>query len=1045
YQDTQDGSRATISGDYRLRGNTLSYRIGTYDASQELIIDPTLIFSSYSGSTANNFGYTATFDQAGFLYSGSSVFANGYPTSMGAYDMSFNDGNVDIAISKFDTTGTFLVYSTYLGGSADELPHSIIVNELDELYVFGTTGSDNYPVTSEAFDQQFAGADFSLGGIGGLGVDYLSGSDLIVSKLSFDGTELLASSYIGENGMDGLNIQSATKYNYADEIRGEIELDDEGNVIIASCTGRFNGEISFPTTDGAPFESFIGGDQDGVLFSMDPDLEQLLWSTFIGGEGEDAALSIAIRSDSLLVICGGTDSEELPSTPAALFNSYQGGSADAWVMVYDPLADSILHMSYWGTSSRDQAYMVELDSQDNVHLFGQTANGDALIINADHFDLNSGQFITKMSPEFDGLIWSTAFGNGNGQPNISPTAFLVDVCDRIYLSGWGGPTGPNNLTVTGLEVTDDAFQDETSSGDFYLMALADDASELLYGSFYGGDQSNEHVDGGTSRFDKKGKVYQAVCAGCQGNSDFPIFPTDAHSAENGSTGCNLGVFKMDFDLPLVIADFIYEPICLPDSVTFLNTSEGGLDFQWDFGDGNSSNDYQPTHLYDTPGLYTVSLTVSDPMSCNLIDSIQKEIFIFDSNGVQLSDTTICAGESVQIGFDPLPIPGLSYSWTQGEFLSEDDVADPIATVAESTLFTLVIDNGVCPSSATQWVQINDLGLELSPDTIICDDSSVILTATSTEDDVSYVWSTLPSFLDTLSATDSLTLTPLFTDIYYVAAEGPCRAEDAVVVSIFSEFIQVSPDTFICAGEPVNLQLSNQSSIEGLDILWTPESTILEGQGTEEVTVSVSEDQWIGVLVESPAGCQVEDSVFVEVSDLSFLQAEAWAEPDLIPLGESSQLSSEPIGPYDYQWTPPTGLSSSSIADPFASPDQTTTYTITISDEQSNGRCQRSDTVTVKVFEFLCSFPTTFVPNAFSPNADGNNDVLFVRGKYIQELNLKIYDRWGEMVFETQDPNVGWDGTFRGKELEPAVYVYHLDFICIDGQENFEKGNITLIR
>ena len=94
---------------------------------------------------------------------------------------------------------------------------------------------------------------------------------------------------------------------------------------------------------------------------------------------------------------------------------------------------------------------------------------------------------------------------------------------------------------------------------------------------------------------------------------------------------------------------------------------------------------------------------------------------------------------------------------------------------------------------------------------------------------------------------------------------------------------------------------------------------------------------------------------------------------------------------------------------------------------------------------ICGDVYIFVPNAFSPNDDGENDILFVRGQNLEEVTLKIFDRWGELVFESTDQAIGWDGTFRDKPVDPDVYVYHLQVICFDGQENLIKGNITVLR
>src|SRR5690606_38601626 len=140
--------------------------------------------------------------------------------------------------------------------------------------------------------------------------------------------------------------------------------------------------------------------------------------------------------------------------------------------------------------------------------------------------------------------------------DISPTAFLVDICNSIYVSGWGSSfvnqsAGWANTTGTsGLDVTAGAYQSATDNHDFYLMILRDDASALQYATFIGGANELDHVDGGTSRFDRKGIVYQSVCASCGGTSNFPTFPADCVSPTNNSR-CNNLVFKFDLDLPAI--------------------------------------------------------------------------------------------------------------------------------------------------------------------------------------------------------------------------------------------------------------------------------------------------------------------------------------------------------------------------------------------------------------------------------------------------------------------------------------------------------------
>jgi gliding motility-associated-like protein len=187
------------------------------------------------------------------------------------------------------------------------------------------------------------------------------------------------------------------------------------------------------------------------------------------------------------------------------------------------------------------------------------------------------------------------------------------------------------------------------------------------------------------------------------------------------------------------------------------------------------------------------------------------------------------------------------------------------------------------------------------------------------------------------------------------------------------------------------------------------------------------------------GCIVMDSVAVMVSDLDRFMATA--DPDTIFFGESSTLTATPEEGATYNWTPSDVLQTPGSNTTVAVPDQTTTFTVNITDA---GGCMTTKQVTVVVIVVQCEPPFVFMPNAFSPNNDNENDVLFVRGKYIEEMDLFIYDRWGEKVFESHDPAQGWNGTFRDKLLSPDVYGYYLRILCIGGDQHIEKGNVTLL-
>src|SRR5690606_25589202 len=146
---------------------------------------------------------------------------------------------------------------------------------------------------------------------------YINGSDIIVSRLSADGTQLLSSTYVGGSGNDGLNTIAALKFNYADEMRGEILLDDNDDVIIASTTLSTN----FPVTAGV-YQNGNSGGQDGCVFKLTANLNTLLWSTYLGGSGSDATYSVELDSQNNVVVTGGTTSLNFPTTTGAVYSNF---------------------------------------------------------------------------------------------------------------------------------------------------------------------------------------------------------------------------------------------------------------------------------------------------------------------------------------------------------------------------------------------------------------------------------------------------------------------------------------------------------------------------------------------------------------------------------------------------------------------------------------------------------------------------------------------------------------------------------------------------
>lgn len=981
-----NGKKSEVVCRYEVNGTTVSYVFPQgYDRKQMLYIDPTLVFSTYSGSTADNFGYSATYDSKGNAFAAGSVFGTGYPVTVGAYRMNYVGGptivftgggtypGADMAITKYSADGSQRIYSTYLGGYGQDLPHSLIANPADELYILGTTGCTDYPTTTNAYDRSYNGGT-DPGVFDGIAAHYRNGSDIVISKLSMDGTQLLASTYVGGSGNDGLNYRAGQPYsspgflrhNYADEVRGEIEIDLNDNVYVASCTRSAN----FPRTQGT-FQNNFGGGQDACIFKMDANLNTMIWSTTFGGNDDDAAYSVSLDREDNLYVAGGTRSVNFIATSGSIQTSFGGGEADGFVSHIDKNGQAIIQSTYFGFGDYDQIYFVDLDKSNNVYVYGQTDNSDTNFIrNALYNKPNGGQFISKLNPTLDTLVWSTSFGRGSGRTDISPTAFLVDVCNNVYACGWGSP-GVNNIVggtggTIGLDVTPDALKQTTDGQDFYLMVMRDDASALTYATFLGGNISEEHVDGGTSRFDRKGVVYQSVCAGCGGNSDFPTTP-GAVSRTNRSSNCNNAVFKFDLNLPICLADFSAPNACRNIPVSFANNSKSAQSpsYQWYFGDGNISTSTQPTHTYSQSGVFDVTLIITDPGSCNFSDTITKKILVIggDTTGI-LPSITICSAQTVQIGIPPSADTSFVYQWSPANTLSSESVSNPVASPTQTTTYRLLVGNGVC--------------------------------------------------VDTFFQT----------------------------VFIFNDKLVFETDDIACPLDTVRIRVTNTQAGEVLFFRWRPIDQIVSGANTATPLVSPSQTTTFVVIATTQSGCTITDSVTVQVL-YPDPTVNATATPETIQFGDSSQLnlafSSDVV---TYRWLPDNTLSADNITNPLAFPRSTHTYYAEVENEYG---CRNFDSVTVFLIYPPCDDSQIFIPSAFSPNGDGKNDVLYVRSNLITTLYFAIYDRWGQNVFETKDISKGWDGTFNGKKLDPAVFGYYAEGDCEGGQRFVLKGNVTLLR
>ncbi len=628
-----NGKKQEVDIRFNLSGDTVRFEAGkNYLPQYPLIIDPEIVFLTYSGSTADNFGCSATYGENGTLYAagittGPSTIPNGkYPTTAGAFQLNYAGGGLsegeiglsqfpcDITISKYSSDGTQLLYATYLGGNNNEIPHSLVVDKNNHLVVLGNTYSNNFPTSATAYDKSHNGRH-----------------DIILTKFDASGV-LLASTYFGGNANDGINFNNITNYFFADSYRGDVICDDNNDIYIST----FTQSDTFPTTAGS-IQSNLSGPQDGVIAKFSSNLNNLEWSTLLGGSGVDAFYSIDFTQTGDILLCGGTNSSNFKTSANAFQSSFGGGTCDGIIAKISKDGKTILAATYFGTDQYDQTISLEEDLDNHIYVVGQS-KGTIPVTAGKYNNPNAHQFIASFTEDLQTKRWSTVFGSGRNQIDLTINAFLVDDCKRIYVSSWGGRTATkidnSNSSTVGLQVTPDAFQPSTDGSDFYLMLLNKEASSLLYATFLGGDNPNntgDHVDGGTSRFDKRGVVYQSMCASCPNNdvpfSDLKTTPSNVFGAVNVSPRCSNAALKFDFRISKT--SFSHSIDTCNSIFSFFNETPGAANFFWRFPDGDSSYEENPVKQLSSE-YYNKPIILITEYGTNCADTAEGFVFIPDS-------------------------------------------------------------------------------------------------------------------------------------------------------------------------------------------------------------------------------------------------------------------------------------------------------------------------------------------------------------------------------------------------------------------------------
>jgi gliding motility-associated-like protein len=1032
YQFNEQG-RADVSCKYVLQGNKLRFKVDQYASDATLVIDPTEIFCSFTGSHSDNWGYTATYDNSGDLFLGGIVLdygknnsGNEYGTTPGAFQSTYAGGDgkegyyqdgygniagyydYDIGLMKFNSSGTNRLWATYLGGTGDEQPHSMVCDAQGNLIVTGRTSSTTF------------------GGVTLPTYGPCVGFDIFVAKLSADGSSLMGALKIGGTGSDGVNF--APKYllsagqgtkelrlNYGDDGRSEVILDANNNIYVAACTQS----TDFPTTAGCFQPAFGGGDQDGVLIKLSSDVKSVLFSSFLGGSGTDAAFVLALSPiDNTIWAAGGTNSTNLMNATGggSTLTASNNGGIDGFLAQVSNNGQTLMRTAYFGTELTDIIYGLGFDKYGYPYITGTTYSVIPVLnspFNANGNQASGKQFITKLKPDLSGMVYSANFGpGGTTYPNLSSVAFLVDRCQNVYVSGWGGGIDPgegyNNSGTDGLTTTSGAIRANTDNSDFYFFVLQKNAASQLYGSFFGQvdvstgnpytSSLGDHVDGGTSRFDAQGIIYQAICANCNGNAKFPttagaaFTSNGALSPPNGS-GCNEAAVKIAFNFAGVSAGLKVVTNgrgdsvgCVPLTAMFSDTVRNAKSYIWNFGDGTilPTTSYTENHIYTAVGTYLVTLIAIDSNTCNIADTVYH--------------TVIVGNNPASVNFDYAkvgPCTSMSYILTN---LSGAPAAFPFS----DTAFTWNFGDGTVLPKVAPGYQPQHSYAAPGP-------YNVTLTLLDTE------YCNYP--LDT-------------TRILYVAQN-----------------VKASFTTPALGCVPYTAQFTN-TSIAGQQFYWNfgdPASGANDSSDLSSPTHLYSSigTYTVKLVVVDSSTCNITDSTSFTLTVQNKPTAAFTFSPSPPQPPNTPTVFTDASTPaVKYQWFFGDGTSETKTEPDTVVHLYNRTDTFQVCEVVTNASgC--TDTACQYVPAVIN--PLLDVPNAFTPGRFGVNGVVKVVGFGITHMDWRIYNRWGQVVFESNDPNIGWDGSYRGTVQPMDVYAYTLEAQFSDGSHTSKKGDITLIR
>ena len=502
-------------------------------ASLPLILDPVLVYSTYLGGSGT-FAQSIAVDGAGSAYV-TGTPGGSFPTNAGAAQTT-PGGSQDAFVTKLNSTGSALVYSTYLGGSDNDIGNGIAVDGAGNAYVTGYTQFPDFPTTSGAAQTTFGGD-----------------LDAFVTKLDVTGSRLDYSTHLGGGGFDfGFNIV----------------VDGAGSAYVTGYTRPTNfPSTEFPTTAGA-HQPTNAGEFDAFVTKLDASGSMLVYSTYLGGSDTETGQDIAVDGTGNAYVTGITDSTDFPTTAGAVQSTHAGGVNDVFVTKLNATGSGLVYSTYLGGSDSDLGYGIAVDGAGSAHVTGHTLSTDFPTTAGAVQTTSAGgfgdAFVTKLGATGIRLVFSTYLG-GSGSAGDAGFDIALDAGGSAYVTGY--------TTSADFPTTAGAFQATHAGGDFdaFVTKLGVTGAGLVFSTYLGGSAferafgiavdgaGSAYVTGSTrsTNFPTTAGAFQTTHSGSEVEDEAFIakiatLPTSVDECKNGGWK-TFGVFKNQGDCVSFVA------------------------------------------------------------------------------------------------------------------------------------------------------------------------------------------------------------------------------------------------------------------------------------------------------------------------------------------------------------------------------------------------------------------------------------------------------------------------------------------------------------